>query len=752
MSKVEPLTSINASYTGITKLNSHLDKIEAAFQNTVSRDGSTPNSMNALFDMNGHQIINLGEPSLAHHAVTKEYVDGLAIGGGNVITGSALPQFYINDYKTGDNGWHEALNLAVADAVATGEGGIIHFYLQKDYYFTDYPNEIPDNVHLKGIDGYTEIHMPAAAPSTSRGLFDWRGSLSSSYTLGANFISGDRTITLTSVTGLSAGTLIRLQRTPGGSITLGRYTQYVKIERIDSNVVTLESPVEFACQTSDTYTVHKVAPSVGGGATGFVFNGLLATTITGWCVGIYAQYVENMYFDNIGGKYMSTAQPMNAVTSAAVISLLGAFNTRGLNSLWSYKSGSGSMASIQFREMGPTAYGKIVCESPLGFGYGWYDCVNQCVDAIIENNSRGRSGKMQCVLGFSIDKVISANAQFTGFAVTEGSHGHIGTAIYHATDIQTYPVTSIVRSANVSTITFSEAVQLYNSGHSIVVAGATGASSFNGTHAITRVGTTGNVWTYPNAGVNETAGGTPTATTNRSPSFWVNNTGCRVVVDFLDFRGVTNAAGDVHTGSTDLVTIGRMRTEGSFTPTFAGTAGASAQGTGRHIAEVNGVSYMPNGLTIATGGLTMTGQLNVTHTGAVAARFTGDNFQYVSALSNAATSGTSGFNAIAKDSGGTDRSFIFQNATGSPRIINGHNTDIEIQIDSAEIARFKNTGSAEQFLVNGHIRSTGFIAVADGITAPSTTAGQAKIYVDSADGDLKIKFGDGTIKTIVVDT
>jgi hypothetical protein len=40
----------------------------------------------------------------------------------------------------------------------------------------------------------------------------------------------------------------------------------------------------------------------------------------------------------------------------------------------------------------------------------------------------------------------------------------------------------------------------------------------------------------------------------------------------------------------------------------------------------------------------------------------------------------------------------------------------------------------------------------DGITAPFTAAGYARIYVDIADGDLKIKFGDGTVKTIVTDT
>ena len=44
------------------------------------------------------------------------------------------------------------------------------------------------------------------------------------------------------------------------------------------------------------------------------------------------------------------------------------------------------------------------------------------------------------------------------------------------------------------------------------------------------------------------------------------------------------------------------------------------------------------------------------------------------------------------------------------------------------------------------------IALVDGITAPSSVSGLARIYVDTSDGDLKIIFGDGTVKTIVTDT
>jgi len=44
------------------------------------------------------------------------------------------------------------------------------------------------------------------------------------------------------------------------------------------------------------------------------------------------------------------------------------------------------------------------------------------------------------------------------------------------------------------------------------------------------------------------------------------------------------------------------------------------------------------------------------------------------------------------------------------------------------------------------------LTLVDGVSVPSTQAGHARIYIDTADGDLKIKFADGVIKTIVVDT
>lgn len=45
-----------------------------------------------------------------------------------------------------------------------------------------------------------------------------------------------------------------------------------------------------------------------------------------------------------------------------------------------------------------------------------------------------------------------------------------------------------------------------------------------------------------------------------------------------------------------------------------------------------------------------------------------------------------------------------------------------------------------------------YLDIDDGMTAPASATGRARIYVDSADGDLKVVFADGTVKTIVTDT
>ena len=81
------------------------------------------------------------------------------------------------------------------------------------------------------------------------------------------------------------------------------------------------------------------------------------------------------------------------------------------------------------------------------------------------------------------------------------------------------------------------------------------------------------------------------------------------------------------------------------------------------------------------------------------------------------------------------------------------NTDVELVRTTASTTT--GTGALQ---VSGGVGVAGAVNVGtyygmvDGVTAPGATSGYAKIYVDTADGDLKVIFGDGTIKTIATDT
>jgi hypothetical protein len=127
LSKIDDLTPINSSYTGVAKLNAHLAKIEAAFENTVSRDGSTPNTMTAPLDMNSQWIVNLADPNLDHHAATKAYVDAILVasstssgGGGSSASNSSF--VYAADYiNILDQTSDQSTGMAQALLAATGK-------------------------------------------------------------------------------------------------------------------------------------------------------------------------------------------------------------------------------------------------------------------------------------------------------------------------------------------------------------------------------------------------------------------------------------------------------------------------------------------------------------------------------------------------------------------------------------------------------------------------------------------------------
>lgn len=73
------LTTIATGYGSLDALNANFDAIETAIENTLSRDGTSPNTMSANLDMNSNRILNLPAPlnasEPARHGDIQIYVD-----------------------------------------------------------------------------------------------------------------------------------------------------------------------------------------------------------------------------------------------------------------------------------------------------------------------------------------------------------------------------------------------------------------------------------------------------------------------------------------------------------------------------------------------------------------------------------------------------------------------------------------------------------------------------------------------------
>ena len=64
------LNNISAGFASTAALNANFDAIETAIENTVSRDGTTPNQMTADLDMNGNHLINLPNATSSTQPIT----------------------------------------------------------------------------------------------------------------------------------------------------------------------------------------------------------------------------------------------------------------------------------------------------------------------------------------------------------------------------------------------------------------------------------------------------------------------------------------------------------------------------------------------------------------------------------------------------------------------------------------------------------------------------------------------------------
>ena len=85
MPKVD-LNAISGGFASTDALNSNFEQIEDAFDNTLSRDGSTPNQMNGDLDMNHHRILNVLGDSGANLINRGNWAAGIVYSQNNIVS------------------------------------------------------------------------------------------------------------------------------------------------------------------------------------------------------------------------------------------------------------------------------------------------------------------------------------------------------------------------------------------------------------------------------------------------------------------------------------------------------------------------------------------------------------------------------------------------------------------------------------------------------------------------------------------
>lgn len=174
MTKVDilKLDSVTNNDTAATlNINTNFKNLQEAVENTLSRDGSTPNYMQADLDMNSKRIINASMPVDDRDLVTKKYVDDIV---GNAQEFSETAKEYANSAKisatTAQSSAASSLNsLNAVKAAEVNINNIVEgFTLVAEEAIADVKAEGTVQSNKLAAEGTAIITTATAAADTSR--------------------------------------------------------------------------------------------------------------------------------------------------------------------------------------------------------------------------------------------------------------------------------------------------------------------------------------------------------------------------------------------------------------------------------------------------------------------------------------------------------------------------------------------------------------------------------------------------------
>jgi hypothetical protein len=272
------LSDIAAGYAAPTRINANNDAIEAALENTLSRDGTDPNNMESDLDMDTHRIINLDAPANSTDAArwidvtdavnltgtavpaltgnSQKYLgtDGSSLGWKNFYDQTAAESAASvtpTDYRypsgdvrrygaTGDGSTDDTSAIASALSVAAASKGTVLFpaFRNGQTIYLSGKQSVGANIHIVSEPG---VIIRSTITNANDHVFECISTLGTGTALTANAAPRDISVTVTSVSGLSAGMIVIIRDNNYKYGTTGRNMELNEIDSIASLTVTLKN-------------------------------------------------------------------------------------------------------------------------------------------------------------------------------------------------------------------------------------------------------------------------------------------------------------------------------------------------------------------------------------------------------------------------------------------------------------------------------------------------------------------------------
>jgi hypothetical protein len=332
---LQDITNLQNESTVVTVLKGNNDSTEIALENTLSRDGLSPNQMLSNLDMNNYKIINLPDATTDQEPATYSQLNAAttAVGNGAVldapyVTVSNDPTLLSERVLTGsanisitDGGAQNPVTVAISDAELNALAGVTSAADTVPYFtgsgtasttpLTSYARTLIDDA-----DATTARATLGAVIGTNVQAWDTDlDALAGVSTSGILTRTGAGTATTRTITQPAAGITVTNGSGVSGNPTLALSNDLAAYEGLSTNGLVARTATDTATTRTITGTANEITLANGDGVSGNPTVSIpSAVTFTGKTVtgGTYAS--PSLTTPNIG---VATATSVNKVAITA---------------------------------------------------------------------------------------------------------------------------------------------------------------------------------------------------------------------------------------------------------------------------------------------------------------------------------------------------------------------------------------------------------------------------------------------------